>query len=719
MISRWRMIKMSTPVKISTTNSMNSEDVNLLKDQIEELTIIAKEHAQDSKNYDYENTQLKEQVTILKDRIKVLQDNNGTLKRLMNFDGLDINKARDLYNDINDKIQRIINLEGQVTKLKNLLSSKKNHRCKKGDHYAHSNDEPAGECEYWCDYCGCTYDWKLSIPPGITVGETKSNSQICPGCGFPTDMKRHPVIIDNNPLSIVCYEEDKCDVCGHQKSGWNIDPVYKHFQEVSRKFNDKIRVFEQTLEQTRIERNKRIEENLQYLKTIGNLEHDRNKCKNRIKDLERANEEMIRRINEQHYFKIINTYWIPKVSGLSAENKVLKQKLHKLAQDTNRIWMGENIGYAPTPGPLNPTLFEQIISIIQDEEQNMPNHETYGTVKEELISRLKDKFSRWTDEKPAPQSINPTLASNEDGKGKVTLEIFYGRHGVDLLDYKYEMSERLERRNWMFLLGQTMCDIVNQEQEEQEEEQEDPSEINLTLGNDQPSFMDLPIKKVGDTFTFLGNEYIVTKRAMIEPTNNQEVIYYVNKNCETWSVGDCLNARMLMINLSDKNEELKAQVEDLNEKYLHTAEALKTRDGIFEKISQEEDKRIKELEQELKTFALFKQLLTTPEGRHTLFLEMNPPYVVEQDIHNIALFILQFFNQAHNKLNNEPITNLPTEHPEGLTEKCPSCGKFINPEICWCGEGVHDGHEGHGFVPYGCTCNFSKSSKYNDKGDQE
>lgn len=54
----------------------------------------------------------------------------------------------------------------------------------------------------------------------------------CVECGFPIDMKRKPVFITNNTLSFIKYRIEKCENCGHQKSGWTINSVYEYYQKI-------------------------------------------------------------------------------------------------------------------------------------------------------------------------------------------------------------------------------------------------------------------------------------------------------------------------------------------------------------------------------------------------------------------------------------------------------------------------------------------------------
>lgn len=37
-----------------------------------------------------------------------------------------------------------------------------------------------------------------------------------------------------------------------------------------------------------------------------------------------------------------------------------------------------------------------------------------------------------------------------------------------------------------------------------------------------------------------------------------------------------------------------------------------------------------------------------------------------------------------------------------LHQKCPRCGNAIDPDVCWCGDPMNGGHEGHNPIPMGC-----------------
>lgn len=58
----------------------------------------------------------------------------------------------------------------------------------------------------------------------------------CKTCGFPINMERKPVFLDNNVLSYALYESNKCEECGHQKDGTTIPSVYYHWQGLCNNF---------------------------------------------------------------------------------------------------------------------------------------------------------------------------------------------------------------------------------------------------------------------------------------------------------------------------------------------------------------------------------------------------------------------------------------------------------------------------------------------------
>ena len=64
----------------------------------------------------------------------------------------------------------------------------------------------------------------------------KIKKECCGTCGFPTGIKREPIILTNNILSIVSHQENTCDDCGHQKDGSTIPVVYNFWQKLCRNF---------------------------------------------------------------------------------------------------------------------------------------------------------------------------------------------------------------------------------------------------------------------------------------------------------------------------------------------------------------------------------------------------------------------------------------------------------------------------------------------------
>ena len=60
--------------------------------------------------------------------------------------------------------------------------------------------------------------------------------ECCSKCGFPLDMPREPILLDNNILSFIHYKENTCEECRHQKDGTTIPIVYKHWNNLCNKF---------------------------------------------------------------------------------------------------------------------------------------------------------------------------------------------------------------------------------------------------------------------------------------------------------------------------------------------------------------------------------------------------------------------------------------------------------------------------------------------------
>jgi len=60
----------------------------------------------------------------------------------------------------------------------------------------------------------------------------KRNDENCKTCGFPKNMKRVPVFMDDNILCYVNYLDNQCEECGHQKDGSTIKSVYDFWQKM-------------------------------------------------------------------------------------------------------------------------------------------------------------------------------------------------------------------------------------------------------------------------------------------------------------------------------------------------------------------------------------------------------------------------------------------------------------------------------------------------------
>lgn len=58
--------------------------------------------------------------------------------------------------------------------------------------------------------------------------------ECCRECGFPIDLERMPVILTKTDIALDMhvYFEEKCQTCGHQKSGWTIPCVYDHIRDI-------------------------------------------------------------------------------------------------------------------------------------------------------------------------------------------------------------------------------------------------------------------------------------------------------------------------------------------------------------------------------------------------------------------------------------------------------------------------------------------------------
>ena len=66
--------------------------------------------------------------------------------------------------------------------------------------------------------------------------------ECCSQCGFPTEMQRNIVLLDDNIFSYLHYKENTCEECYHQKDGSTIPAVSKLLKDIVDKFNNERRL---------------------------------------------------------------------------------------------------------------------------------------------------------------------------------------------------------------------------------------------------------------------------------------------------------------------------------------------------------------------------------------------------------------------------------------------------------------------------------------------
>ena len=67
---------------------------------------------------------------------------------------------------------------------------------------------------------------------------SENQDKICSECGFDVTLPRKPVFLENDVFSLIHYENDKCETCGHIRDGTTIDLeslLFKKDKEVSEK----------------------------------------------------------------------------------------------------------------------------------------------------------------------------------------------------------------------------------------------------------------------------------------------------------------------------------------------------------------------------------------------------------------------------------------------------------------------------------------------------
>lgn len=60
--------------------------------------------------------------------------------------------------------------------------------------------------------------------------------ECCSKCGLPLDIPREPVILTNDIFSLIHYETNTCEECGHQADGSTLPTVHKLISECCNKY---------------------------------------------------------------------------------------------------------------------------------------------------------------------------------------------------------------------------------------------------------------------------------------------------------------------------------------------------------------------------------------------------------------------------------------------------------------------------------------------------
>ena len=68
------------------------------------------------------------------------------------------------------------------------------------------------------------------------IGKEVKMKKCCNSCGFPIDMPREPVLINDNIISYLNYKDNECKECGHQRDGSTLPEVNKLIQSLCQKF---------------------------------------------------------------------------------------------------------------------------------------------------------------------------------------------------------------------------------------------------------------------------------------------------------------------------------------------------------------------------------------------------------------------------------------------------------------------------------------------------
>jgi hypothetical protein len=71
---------------------------------------------------------------------------------------------------------------------------------------------------------------------GKKIKEDFSMMVCCNKCGFPVHTQRKNVFLTSSIISMIEYDNNVCESCGHQKDGTTIPVVYEHWQKICNKF---------------------------------------------------------------------------------------------------------------------------------------------------------------------------------------------------------------------------------------------------------------------------------------------------------------------------------------------------------------------------------------------------------------------------------------------------------------------------------------------------
>lgn len=62
---------------------------------------------------------------------------------------------------------------------------------------------------------------------------------VCPECLFVMEIPREPVLLKNNPLAFLEYQDNVCGTCGHQKDGTTLPIVHERIRTIANRLNER------------------------------------------------------------------------------------------------------------------------------------------------------------------------------------------------------------------------------------------------------------------------------------------------------------------------------------------------------------------------------------------------------------------------------------------------------------------------------------------------